>query len=85
MTSARTMLPVDEPYQARVLVNYLAQAFNPQFGATRDVPPTENPLWPTACRMVEAMARDNYLIGAFARDGQFGPKRDRTVTVRTRM
>jgi hypothetical protein len=75
MTSARTLLPVDDPYQARVIVGYLAEAFNPCAGRSVDVPPTENPLWPVACRMVEAMSRDHYRLAAFAIDGSFGPAR----------
>jgi hypothetical protein len=87
--SARTLYPVDDPYQARVLVGYLSEAFNPRFGATRDVPPAENPLWPGACRMVEAMGRDNYRLAALAAEGSYGPRTapsGRSVAVlRTRM
>ena len=81
MASTRTLLPVDEPYQARVLVGFLSQAFNSQFGMTRDVPPLENPLWPTAVRLVEALNRGGYRLAATCTDGQYTPHRDHTVTM----
>jgi hypothetical protein len=82
MSGSRQLYPVDDPYQARVLVGYLAQAFNPRFGGTVDVPPAENPLWPLACRMVEAMNRDHYRLAAFASEGAFAPAgRSRPATL----
>jgi hypothetical protein len=84
---SRTLLPVDEPYTARVLVGYLAEAFNPRFARGVDVPPAENPLWPIACRMVQAMDRDHYRLAALAVDGRYTSRAaDQPVTVlRTRM
>jgi hypothetical protein len=59
MTSSR-LVPVEDPYQATVLVGYLARAFNPR---AKGVPYAESPLWPIACAMIEAMARDHYALG----------------------
>ena len=83
--SARTLYPVDDLYQARVLVGYLAEGFAPLTGRTRDVPPAESPLYPLACRVIEAMARDNYRIAAFATEGRYGPGRSGRSPVRTRV
>ena len=55
--------PVMEPYDVRVIVTYLSQAFHA--GAV-EVPPQRSPLWPVAARMVERMHRDNYAIGAYS-------------------
>lgn len=58
----QAFLPVMDPYQATVLVGYLAHAFN---GRSVEVPPYASPLWPIACRVVEAMHADHYHLGAY--------------------
>jgi len=84
MSYPRTLLPVDDLYQARVLVGYLAEGFAPLTGRTRDVPPAESPLYPLACRVIEAMGRDNYRIAAFAVEGRYGARTGTGAPVRRR-
>jgi len=81
--------PVMEPYVARVLVGFLAQAFNPH---AVEVDPVRSPMWPVAQRMAEAMCRGGYHLGAYSRSsiaaerphaGGAPPSRQVSVTPRT--
>lgn len=60
--STKAFLPVAAPYEATVLVGYLDKAFN---GEAIETPPRRSPLWPIACRVIDAMTRDRYHIGAY--------------------
>ena len=68
MPKRRHLMPIDEPYQATILVGYLARAFNPH---SAEIAHRQNPLWPMACAMVEAMTADNYHLGAYVDDDHY--------------
>jgi hypothetical protein len=66
--STTKFLPVAAPYEATVLVGYLDKAFN---GDAIETPPRRSPLWPIACKVIEAMTRDRYHLGAYPSPSAF--------------
>jgi hypothetical protein len=70
--------PVADPYQATVLVGYLDRAFN---SAAPQIPPRQSPMWPIAVRMIEAMGRDNYSLGAYPQAYRSRPRHTAIVSL----